>query len=849
MQKRWLIEIGVVLLIGLIPILGYFYFNGQLALPAIGASRPVASIVAPAAPVSLHSGQGVQLTALGESGAGISRIDLLLNGDVVQTHLANTNQPYFQSDFVWFSSLVGRHTLGVVAFDSNGLASEEAILSINVFPRQAAQVDGETANQDLTIPPAEAISLDESVEDGGVAGGDVAQDGDQPADEGQGAGQPPVDPAADLGDPVAPGDQPPTLRVFEVNLNVDGDQVVASLGAAAEDDLGLDRVEFHLASNNGEVNGFTQFCGDHVSCETGGDVPLSAGEWLLSAQAFDSSGQASEVRVQVVEVIGQPGEPPAAAEHDLEFNDPLVDVQIDFPLGDLGQGFDLQDFLADRFGNRGQEPVENAGSCATISLIANATSIDLTGTVTCNLEADADHFLFVQGSQEILHQGDGGRSLSSPDWFDRERRQIAADESFEMHIANLQCGAEYEIGFRVDMASIVQGGPLDGHVGIGGTEAFVSQVIETLPCANNSIADIDLQVARLGDAAVEATWHVDPDGAWPERITDDGVTFYLMRFQQDTNELEVVDRFDLTKQELLAGRDFSLVDDRLSCGLPYWYSVVVHLAHQENPRAVTPIIQPSVFSEGIPCPGGNLASIDLNISSHWTPGDDEYFLAEAQFPANFAWPQGDQVLLKLQSLRVGSQCQAPCEDGWHQEAGLRITDQVRGQDYAFEERVDPYCGSEQYQLRFVLSVDGQNVAFGPITSVISKPCPPSPPQLISLQGMSAGCPNGVSQCVLVLWERFEEPAREGYASPAAYLILERDNSAGENTRIRLGLNQTQYLDQNPTQQIRANLCSTPTMYRIFAYDANNRTSGASPLSILDFLTCDEPWGFMIERRR
>lgn len=845
MQKRWSFLIGALILLAAIAAGAVLFANGRVALPWSSASRPMASILLPPSPVALYSGQGVQVTALGEAEAGITRIDLLLNGEVVQSHQTNLAQPIFVSDFVWFSSTIGKHTLGIVAYDANGASSEEAQISLNVYARQAAQVDGQLSNQDLAVPPDEAIALDESA-DGGVDPDQGAQDG-QPANgpEDGGAGPHP----GDLGEPFAPADQPPTLRNFEVNLNVDGEQVLASLGAAAEDDLGLERVEFHLASNNGDVNGFTQFCGGHVSCETGGDIPLSAGEWLLSAQAFDTSGQASDVRVLVAEVLGEPGEPPAAAEHDLEFNDPLVDIQLDLPLGHLGQGFDLQDFLEGRFGNGGREPVENVGRCATISLITNATSVELTGTVTCNLAADADHFLFVQGSQEILHQGDGGRSLSSPDWFDRQRRQITAGETFDLHIANLQCGAEYEIGFRVDTATIVQGGPLDRHVGVGGTQAFASQVIETLPCTNNSIADIDLQVAPFGDNAMQATWQVAPDGNWPERITDDGVTFYLMRFQEDTDELEVVDRVDVTKQELIAGRDFSLVDDRLNCGLPYWYSVIVHLAHQENPRAVSPIIQPSVASEGIPCPAGNLASVDLELSSHWTPGDDEYFLAEAHFPANFAWPQGDQVLLKLQSLRVGSQCQAPCEDGWHQEAGLQVTDQMRGQDYAIEERVDPYCGSENYQLRLVLSVDGQNVDFGPITRVTSQPCPPSPPEIISLEGMSAGCPNGVSHCVLVTWERFAEPAREGYASPAAYLILERDNSAGENTRIRLDVDQTQYLDQNPTQQIRANLCSTPTMYRIFAYDANNRTSGASPLSINDFLTCGEPWGFMVERRR
>jgi hypothetical protein len=385
-------------------------------------------------------------------------------------------------------------------------------------------------------------------------------------------------------------------------------------------------------------------------------------------------------------------------------------------------------------------------------------------------------------------------------------------------------------------------------MGQGANFAFVSQIIETLPCSDQSIADIHLHVERSGEA-IQATWQVAPNGAWPASIEEAGVTFYLMRYQEQMDELVVIDRFDLSREELLAGRDFSLTDDRLQCGLPYWYSVVVHLAGQQQPRFVTPIIQPGVYSEGIPCPGAELAGVELAVSSHWTPGDDEYFLAEAQFAANYAWPQGEPVMLKLQVLHVGGECQAPCEDGWGVRAQVAITDQIRGHEFILEQRVNPRCGLNQYQMRLVLSTGGQNVDFGPIVTVDAAPCPPSPPDIVSLRGASgAACPGNAAHCVTVTWEEFVEPALQGYASPAAYLILERDNSFGESTTWRLDLDETQFVDTSPTMQVRANLCTVPRMYRISAYDANGRTAGASPLSIND-LSCNGAWNFVVEPRR
>jgi hypothetical protein len=839
MARFWLILGFIIILAGLAT---WLVVSETVVLPFNPSTSPTVSIVYPKSAVSVYSGQGVNLAVFVTSDNGLQRVELSLNGQPIETNtISNTGQVEQTVQFVWFSSQVGRQSLSVTAFNQDGVPGHAAVLIVDVFPRQAAAIDGFASNQDFAVAPEISVAIDavnaQSPDEGQV----------EPFEQGQNEGVvAPAEPALPQNpapEPAAPNDTPPVVRAFDFGLNVVGDEVVATLSVAAEDDIGLERVEFQLWPNVGDPILFTQHCGGRINCEAGGEAVLSPGDWLIGAQAFDISGQASLPEIRLAEVIGGPAQPPAAADHDFDF-DPMADLQLEFPAGrgEFGQGFDLQDFLAGRFGNQANDPVESQGNCANLSLTASSTTIEVQGTVTCDIQTDGDHFLFAQVGQTILHQGDGGRSLSFPDWFDSERRRIPSGTAFSSRITGLQCGAEYEFSFRVDNATILEGGQQDGHIGTGMNFAYASQVVTMAACNQASIADINLQLARSGENALEATWRVAPNGNWPDRISEEGVTFYLMRYQEAADELEVVDRVDLTREELLGGREFSLLDDRLECSMPYWYSVVVHLANQQQPRFVTPIIQPSVFSEGIPCQSGNLSSIDLNISRHRTPRGDEYFLAEALFPAGFPWPQGDDIDLRMQVLHVG--------EGWVGRGVLDITDRVRGGDYAFEQRFDPRCGSEKYQIRLVLFQGAVEMDFGDIVELTSEPCAPSPPDLLSLLGRSgAGCPGNAPHCVVITWEEFVEPLREGYAAEGAYIIIERHRNGGEDTRWRLELGQTSFTDRNPTRRLENGACLVPTMYRIFVYDANDRTSGASPLSILEPLSCDQTWNFLIERRR
>jgi hypothetical protein len=856
-SRRWLIFAGIILGLLLLGAAAVYFLGGsQVVLPFL-SPPPTILIVEPAGDVSIYSGQGIHLSAVGVSDGGFDRIDLYLDGELIQSHRpGDSSQPTFHSHFVWFATDLGAHELSVRAVALGGASSEPSGRRVNVFARQAPEVDGQPSNEDLGQAPVDQVSLADSLEaessEAGNANGEQPQDAGQGADGGEGENADPQgEPAVDApNQPEQANDNPPRLTAFEYDLNIVGNEVVATIGAAADDDLGVDRVEFLLVPRNGVTISFVQICAGRLSCEVGGESVLPPGEWLLSAQAFDISGQASEPELLLAEVLGEAGEPPAAAEHDFDFSDQLPDLSFDedFPLlpGNLGQGFDVDDFLGERFPDSGGEPVENVGNCATISLVQDGNAVELSATVTCDLQAVPDHFLYVNAGQGILHQGAQSRSLHIQDWFDEGLMAISAGTSFETRIERVQCGATYEFSFRVDDGSIVDGGQWDGHLGIGGTQAFVSQEIRISEC-DRGVSDINLQVLPAGPLSLRATWSVAPNGAWPENIGEEGVTFYLMRFQDQTEELVVIDAFDLTKEQLLAGRDFSLVDDRLLCGTQYWYSVVVHLVNQQQPRFATPIIQPSVFSPGLECPGDELASVEMTLTQYWDQHDNLSILIEAAFPANYAWPLGDDVELRLNTILEGEGCRAPCQDGWHYGPVVSVTDMVRGQNYVFEEVMQPRCGGSVYQFRFAVTVAGAIVDAGPIQTVTSEPCPPLVPDILSIHAMTQGCPNGAPYCVRVTWEPYRDAQREGYATSAAYLILERDNTIGESTTWRLPVNATEYMDTNPTAMI-GNLCSVPEMYRIFAYDENDRHYGASPLQIRG-LRCGERWDVISEARR
>jgi len=400
MKKRGrLLRILTILgVVGAVSVAVFLYFGGQgssVSLPFLG-EPPVVIITQPTSTVSVFSGNGVAIRAVATSANGIARIEFLVNGETKESVAADDpTQTSFPTSFLWFSSQVGQQTLSVVAFDPGGRASQLASIHVNVFALEAAQVDGVISNDPAQLAGGEAAPAGDANQDGaagdGVLGGDP---GAEPADQGGALGQP-EQPVADQAAPQPLADNPPTITFFDYDLDLIADGARINWFISAEDDLGLDKIHF-ISFRDGAVVFDLEFdCGGAQSllCEYNLPGAILPGESLFSVQAIDVSGQTSEAELLFAELVGEPGQPPAAAEHDGGFALPVRDLVVDlnWPFGDLGFGVDdfFGQFAPDVEGDPGAEPADQAdeaepvaeGNLAEIELILTTDVVEIGGVI------------------------------------------------------------------------------------------------------------------------------------------------------------------------------------------------------------------------------------------------------------------------------------------------------------------------------------------------------------------------------------------------------------------------------------------------------------------------------------
>ena len=824
---RVLIILGV---LGLVSVAVFLYFGGQggsVSMPFLG-EPPVVIITRPTSAVSVYSGNGVAIRAAATSASGIARIDLLVNGETKDSIPADDpTQTSFSPSFLWFSSRVGQQTLSVVAFDADGRASQLASIHVNVFALEAAQVDGAISNDPAALAAAAG--------DGGAAGepgGDGVLGGDpgaEPADQGGAAGQP-EQPAAEPAGPEPLADNPPSIIFFDYDLDLIADGARINWFISAEDDLGLDRIDFKSFLDGAVVFDLEFVCGGELLCEFNLPGAISPGESLFSVQAVDVSGQTSEAELLFAELVGEPGQPPAAAEHDggLALPGPDLVVDLNWPFGDLG--FGVEDIFGQAAPPVDPDPVVSEGDCATLTAQPNGEAFTMTATITCDLQADEGFFLLPELRSDILHQGFfGGRG--DTEWRDQDRTSIRAGETFSEDFNRLFCGVSYETMFRVSNYT--------GAGQVGENVASVTHTFETPACPAGSTDDIDLTLEALPQGAYKLSWEIQPNGEWPEIFIDAGVVLQLVRYQEDGDDFQVIETFLLSRDRLLAGETFNEVDDQVQCGTPYAYTVRMFAADEERIDFADWLLRRSVADSGLDCPGGNLnlAGIELSVVNTFP----NRVLVEAQFPGDYPWPAGDRVSLHI-------------EDRWGEgpfglDQIIGIGDQVRGgQPFVLERGASVVCGSEDWSFRLALYVGGEAgaVEIGSIASITTLPCSPVGPRSISVNGTSDnGCPGNIRYCVIVSWAPYQAPLSPELEYAGEYLVLKRIDRFGIETTVRLDLNETQYIDLQPTHIAAGDHCVPPERYGIAVYD-NQGHASAFNFVIMPDLNCINPWNFHIE---
>ena len=232
-KKRWLIVLGVVLLIGLILIalvLGWFSRRGKAF-----DSRPLVLIHDPGYDDTFQVGDGVLVHATAKEDKGLSRIELWINGDLVDAQDAEDPTTQLALFSSWIPTFEGEHQVIVRAISVDDIPGQSSIqISVVAAGEESTGLhvveEGDTLEsiaEEYGISPEEIEDLNPGSGDGGLAPGDgliipddePESDGLPPVPEAEGdapafaAEQPLMDASFSLSDVIPTRERPVVLRL------------------------------------------------------------------------------------------------------------------------------------------------------------------------------------------------------------------------------------------------------------------------------------------------------------------------------------------------------------------------------------------------------------------------------------------------------------------------------------------------------------------------------------------------------------------------------------------------------------------------------------------------------------
>lgn len=95
------------------------------------SSKPTISILTPANGQKLRADQEITVQSVSVSKEGVSRVELWVNGELIDTQTSNNPQS-FTSLQPWTPAIEGTYLVEIRAFNSNDLQSDPAIVSVSV---------------------------------------------------------------------------------------------------------------------------------------------------------------------------------------------------------------------------------------------------------------------------------------------------------------------------------------------------------------------------------------------------------------------------------------------------------------------------------------------------------------------------------------------------------------------------------------------------------------------------------------------------------------------------------------------------------------------------------------------
>ncbi len=113
--------------------------SGEQTPGTSSANKPNVVFLKPDDKANFVANARVFVDARARDESGILRLDLFDNGVVVQTEPLNIASLEYEFQTNWTSSAIGQHTLTVVAYNVNGIASDLVSRTISISPPPADQ--------------------------------------------------------------------------------------------------------------------------------------------------------------------------------------------------------------------------------------------------------------------------------------------------------------------------------------------------------------------------------------------------------------------------------------------------------------------------------------------------------------------------------------------------------------------------------------------------------------------------------------------------------------------------------------------------------------------------------------
>jgi len=714
--RKWGVVFAFIVIVIILGAVATFLLTAQTG------EEPSVTIIQPDAELVISAGQGLVVVAQVNASQPIERCVLLVDGEpALQQALQPGESGPVTVSFPWFSTKPGRHTLSVIAYDSNKRTSTPVQVQVtvlkamtladdldeNVSPPSDQNAANGQANDGVQTSPGNGEAAPpggggEPLQDDGLAqipdegpGGGDLQLGDQPLDE--------IDP---------PDALPPTIS-FGASWTRQGSEIEVYFTAQAAGDTFLDRIEFiRTRHNDGFTVTYIEDCDQSRVCFHDDTFNITIAQtWIITAQAFDIAGQASELKVEVIELLGDNPLGPAIV--DAQFQD-APEVPREAELAGIGPIIGHGDAIALMIGDEEAPPEdpdygEDLSDCLNLTVHPNVQgcsgdfcNVDISLDILCEITALPEENILLFLDRQYYPEFGFGVALDTSEWNSQSRSTMSAGSRYELQDTR-HCGAS-----ALYSTTIAFGTNPDNR-----TMGKAEIVHEFPPCQQDAIsANITLLVDENPNGS-HVSYQFNPAGNWSSNLPADPVQ--LRMFLHTTHDWESNRVYEVSMPGINLPGASNMVSAGRShlCSTPTYYTFLGTYNSNE-------LFSVTTAGSGRPCPHDSLGNIPIELTVGNNMNNETFFTDyKFDLPAGVAWPEVDHFFVALihegESVRQES------------VGGVVVSSDIRQQGYTMEGRDyaggQIRCGLNEYNYFLATTVNGYVVDKGPFYTITTPPCP------------------------------------------------------------------------------------------------------------------------------